>query len=175
MVGMLKWVSVLFYGTSVLNFLKLVFLDAQSWTSNLPKWLWWVFTMGVRKVFKMYKRGKILQKRGGKGIYKDTNRKIFESYLGWVKFSISLPTWTYPASSSEGALLIFTKSNSPFSKHLSRFADNITLTPTYAHHQASEKLQFDTSVPAVSFYAFHQLLWDIFLCTRNYLHQKCVF
>lgn len=162
-----------FSGISVLNFLKLVILGAQGWTSNLPKLLCWVFAMVMRKVFKMFKRGKKCRREWEKAHKKDTNWKNLKSYLGWINFSISL--LTYPFSFWEGALLIFAKCNATFPKHLSSFPDNITSTPTYAHDQVSEKLQFDTSVHAVSFCAFHQLLWEIFLCTRNYLHQKCVF
>lgn len=79
---------------------------------------------------------------------------------------------TYPVSFWERTFFIFDECNAPLPKHISSFADNITSTPTYAHDQVSEKLQFDTSVHAVSFCAFHQLLWNIFLGARNYLHQK---
>lgn len=91
--GMLNLVSALFCGISVLNFPKLVFLDAQSWTSSLPKLLCWVFAMVVRKVFKMYKRGKKCRREVGKAHKKDSYWKKFGSYLGWLKFSISLLTW----------------------------------------------------------------------------------
>lgn len=163
-----------FWGISVLNFLKLVILGAQGWTSNLPKLLCWVFAMVMRKVFKMFKRGKKCRREREKAHKKDTNWKNLKSYLDSINFSISLLTWHI--------LFLFEKEHCSFLPNVmqhfqntSSFADNITSTPTSAHDQVSEKLQFDTSVHAVSFCAFHQLLWEIFLCNRNYLHQKCVF
>lgn len=76
-----------------------------------------------------------------------------------------------------GALLIFGKRNVTSPKHLSSFPHNITLTSaslcTLPNLKPSKKkLQFDASMHAVNFCAFHQLLHDMFLCTGYCLHQE---
>lgn len=116
-----------FWGISVLNFLKLVFLgdiaELQIFQNYCAESLqrWW------ERYLRCSKEEKKCRREWERHIKKDTNWKNFESYLGWIIFSISLLTWYI--------LFLFEEEHCSFLPNVMHHFQNTSLVLLITSHQ----------------------------------------